>query len=449
MSLSPLDQLNRFLVQFPDVETLELLIPDQSGILRGKRIERDAFEKAFIDGICLPASVFGLDATGATVEQTGLGFDHGDADRICRPIPETLLPVPWHKNRAQVFITMEEEPGKPFQANPRQVLTEIVDRFRQRGLKPVVAVELEFYLMDNRLDKNGQPQAPVSPLTGQRQESTQVYSIENLDDYKDFIDSVLEYAHIQGVPADGVIAEYAPGQFEVNLHHVDDPVLAADHAIMLKRIIQQAARQEDMRATFMAKPYIGESGSGTHIHCSLIDEHGQNAFAQDESLLKQGVAGLLATLKPAQALLFPNINSFKRLGAETFAPHAPTWGFDNRTVAVRIPAGSEHSLRVEHRVGGADANPYLSVAAVLAGLDLGMQQQLSPPEPIEGNAYEQVTMQLAESARDALEAFRQDEAFHNYFNETFRKVYLAVKEHDLRLFEQQVTPLEYDLLLRL
>jgi glutamine synthetase len=448
MKLASIKELEAYLEAYPDTDTLELLLSDQSGYLRGKRVSRSAFEKVFTEGVCLPASVFGLDATGTTVEETGLGFETGDRDGTCFPIPSTLVPVPWHPNRAQVLVTMVDENDEPFGANPRQVLTEVAEHLTAKGITSVIAVELEFYLIDRKFVKStGLPQPPVSQKTGERSQNTQVYSMEDLDDFREFIDCVMHYSKVQNLPADGVIAEYAPGQFEVNLYHVNDPCLAADQATMLKRIIRQAASEFEMKATFMAKPYIEESGSGTHIHCSILDKNGDNMFAANRDLLQHAIGGLLDTLVASQVLMFPTQNSYKRLGAGTYAPHARTWGWDNRSVAVRVPNSPEHALRVEHRVAGADSNPYLSVALVLAGIDYGLTHKMTPPAPIDGNAYEQVPMELTDSPRVAVRNFTKHQAFANYFNPTFQKTMLAVREADIRLFNKQISALEYEILI--
>lgn len=448
MKKALLSELETFLEKHPDTDTLEVLIADQNGYLRGKRVDRSAFKKVFTDGICLPVSVFGLDSTGTTVEETGLGFESGDGDGICIPLSNTLVPVPWHKNRAQVLMTMLDENDNVFGANPRQVLAEIAEKFQQDELTPVVAVELEFYLLDKKFDsQTGLPQPPISPKTGDRKLTTQVYSMSDLDEFKEFIDRVINYAKVQNIPADGVIAEYAPGQFEVNLHHVSDPVLAADQAILLKRIITQTASELDMKATFMAKPYIDQTGSGTHIHCSMLDSAGNNIFAENKDILLHAITGLLDSLLAAQILMYPTLNSYKRLGVETFAPHARTWGWDNRTVAVRVPKGPDAALRIEHRVAGADANPYLSVALVLAGMHIGIRNKELPTAAIEGNAYAQIPQELSDSARVAISRFDQHEQFKQYFNPVFRKIMLAVREADILLFSAQISKLEYQILM--
>ncbi len=446
-------EVTAFLEQYPSVTTVELLIGDLNGVIRGKRIERELLEKVYDEGFSLPGSVMALDATGTVVEETGLGAEEGDRDRICLAVPGTLAPVPWQgKERAQALFCMFETDGiTPFAMDPRQVLVQANERFKQLGYTPRIAVELEFYLIDTERGANGGLQPPVSPTSGRRMSSKQVYSMDDLDDYDFFIHDVIENAHAQNVPANTVITEYAPAQFEVNLRHCDDPLLAADHAVLLKRVIAQVARKWEMQATFMAKPYIDEGGSGTHIHLSLLDAEGNNIFASDDPeqnpYMRWAMGGLLDMADAVQALLCPSINSYRRLNPDAFAPTSKSWGYDNRTLALRIPSSSVNATRIEHRMSGADTNPYLAVAAVLAGAAEGLINKIEPPDPVEGNAYKQNHPSIADNPRDALRALVKDQRVHSWFGDAFIEMYSICKWSEVRLFERQITPLEYELLL--
>ena len=403
--------------------------------------------------MCLPGSVFGLDTCGQTVEETGLGFDKGDADNLCYPIPGTLSQTGWRTGaQAQLFMTMLDDDGSPFFADPRVVLSGILERFREMRLTPVVALELEFYLLDRERDETGRPQPPRSPTTGQRESSTQVYGMAELDDYTDFMDEVTRIADIQQVPADTAVSEYAPGQYEVNLAHIPDALRASDHAVLLKRIVKRAANSFGMEATFMAKPYAEQAGSGMHVHVSLLDEEGRNVFVGEgptgSDMMRRAVGGICEAMEESMALFAPNANSYRRFQPDSFVPLAPTWGVNNRTVAVRIPAGDIGATRNEHRVAGADANPDLVVAAVLAGVHHGIVNKLDPGEPLVGNALEQTDRELPSGWLHAVEAFEEGKIVREYLGERFMEVYSACRRFERESFASHVTSLEYEWYLR-
>lgn len=447
-----LQAVQAFLNQYP-VDTMDLLVPDLNGVLRGKRIHRDALPKVFQEGICLPGSVFAASITGDTVEATGLGFDEGDADRCCLPVPDTLKPVPWEANRrGQVFLCMYELDGTPFFADPRHVLRRVLGRFRELELTPVVALELEFYLVDRARSATGTPRPPRSPVTGEPERSTQVYGMTELDDYRVFLDDLANAAAVQDLPADAAISEYAPGQYEINLKHEPDAESACDHAMQLKRLIKAIAREHDMEATFMAKPYAASAGNGMHVHVSLVDPQGNNVFAAEEPLanplLGQAAAGLATTMAEFMALFAPNVNAFRRFQPDAYVPLAPTYGYNNRTLALRVPSGPAMARRIEHRVAGADANPFLLLAAILAGIHHGLSEKLPGPEPVSGNAYASVAPTLPSNWLDALRLFQGSSLAPDYFGERFCAAYHANKDEERRHFEAQVTGLEYAWYLR-
>lgn len=437
-----------FLEAHPDVQFVDLLIADMNGVVRGKRIERNSLTKVYEKGINLPASLFALDINGSTVESTGLGLDIGDADRVCLPISGTLSYEPWQKRpTAQLLMTMHELDGTPFFADPREVLRQVIDRFDELGLTVCAAFELEFYLIDQE-NVNGRPQPPRSPISGKRPHSTQVYLIDDLDEYADCLQDILEGAKVQGIPADAIVKESAPAQFEVNLHHVADPLKACDYAVLLKRLVKNIAYDHEMDTTFMAKPYPGQAGNGLHVHISLLDRDGNNIFAsedpQQNAALRHAIGGVLETLPASMAFLCPNVNSYRRFGAQFYVPNAPSWGLDNRTVALRVPTGSPEAVRLEHRVAGADANPYLLMAALLAGVHHGLTQQIEPGEPIEGNSYEQLEPSLPNNLRDALRALDDSEILARYISPDYIDIFVACKESELEEFEHSISDLEYN-----
>ncbi len=355
-----------------EVRYVDLLLPDQMGVLRGKRVTVEELDTIGRDGLLLPASMFALDVLGGTVQSTGLGFDEGDADRICLPIAGSLAPVPWlGPEIAQMQVSMFEHDRRPFYGDPRHVLAGVLRRFRDLGLTPVMAVELEFYLVDRERTAEGHAQPPRQPLSGRRELRTQINSMADLSEYSTLLAAIGAAARAQSLPAGTVLAEYGPGQFEVNLHHVPDALTACDHAIRLKRLVRGVALQHGMEATFMPKPYRDQAGSGAHLHVSLVDDGGVNVFAADDAAgsasLRHAIGGLAATIDATMAICAPTANSYRRYRPEAYVPLNPSWAINNRGVAFRVPHGPPAGRRVEHRVAGADANPYLLAAIVLAG----------------------------------------------------------------------------------
>jgi len=442
----------RALAAVAGCEQIDLLLPDTNGLLRGKRITRDALEKVYRDGVCLPMSLIATDITGNTVEETGLGYEIGDEDRICRPIPGTLRPVPWAtRPSAQLLLEMEDGAGGRFEVAPRAVLQRVLARFAALGLVPVVAVELEFYLFDAAPDAHGRPQTPRDPHSGLRSDSTQVYYLQELDEQRAFIDAVAAACQAQGIPADTAVAEYAPGQFEINLRHRNDAVAACDEALLLKRTIKAIAQQQHRLASFMAKPFAAQAGSGLHLHVSLLDREGRSVFAGTpqapaEAML-HAIAGLQAAA-PASLLLFaPHANSYRRFVPNAFVPLNDSWGFNNRTVALRIPHSDAANMRIEHRIAGADANPYLVTAGVLAGMLDGLEQRRLPGPATTGNAYAQIEA-ASPSWRAAIEQFLGEAFIARHFGERFRHIYGQQKRREMLDFNAQVPDLDYTWYLR-
>jgi len=441
-------EASTFLKNHPEIVFVDLLIADMNGVVRGKRIERAALPKVYEKGINLPASLFALDINGSTVESTGLGLDIGEADRICFPIPGTLSLEPWQKRpTAQLLMTMHELEGEPFFADPREVLRQVVAKFDELGLTICAAFELEFYLIDQE-NINGRPQPPRSPISGKRPHSTQVYLIDDLDEYADCLQDMLEAAKVQGIPADAIVKESAPAQFEVNLHHTTDAIKACDYAVLLKRLIKNIAYDHEMDSTFMAKPYPGQAGNGLHVHISLLDKDGNNIFANEDptqsEALRHALGGVLETMPASMAFLCPNVNSYRRFGANFYVPNTPSWALDNRTVALRVPTGSADAVRIEHRVAGADANPYLMMAVILAGIHHGLTNKVEPGEPVEGNAYEQLDASLPNNLRDALRELDDNEILARYIDPKYIDIFVACKEAELEEFETTISDLEYN-----
>lgn len=430
----------------------DFFITDLNGNLRGKRMPAGALKKVMKEGIKLPRSVVGFDFWGADVLDNGLVFETGDSDGVCMPVSDTATPVPWAESPRQQMLAMMFNPdGSAFEADPRQVLKRVVDRFRARGLRPVMATELEFYLMDGESETSQRPIPPILDAgRGRRLSNTEGYAVEEMDGFAAFFSDIRDACEVQGIEADTIIAEMGPGQFEINLNHVDDPLLAADQAILFKRLVRGVSRRHDYAATFMAKPYSDQSGNGFHVHFSLLDESGQNVFddgtEQGSTMLRQAVAGMMQTMPDTMLTLAPNLNSYRRFMPGAHAPTIASWGYENRTVALRIPESPCVARRIEHRVAGADANPYLVLASVLAGALHGIENELEPVEPVEGDAYAESDESLVLPNRweEATNAFENSVVLREYLGEEFQRVYSAAKRQEQRLLSERITDVEYE-----
>jgi glutamine synthetase len=439
-----------FLADRPAIKTVDLLLPDLCGVLRGKRVDLSDLPAVYERGIYLPGSMFALDVLGGTIQSTGLGFDEGDADRPCLPVPGTLFASPWlGPGVAQLQIQMLDHDGQPFYGDPRQLLDTVLDRYAKRGWRAVVALELEFYFVDPERTPDGVAQPPRSRLTGRREHRTQINSMADLDSVSDILTEIAETCGEQNIPTGAALAEYGPNQWEVNLRHVPDARLACDQAIRFKRAVKGVALRNGLEATFMAKPYADTAGSGMHMHVSVIDDANRNVFAAADvlgnDLLKQAAAGLIATMADGMAIFAPNANSYRRLRPETYVPMHATWGYNNRGVAVRIPVSAPADRRLEHRVAGADANPYLVAAVVLAGVLHGIERGLAAPVPLSGNAYTQRldAPPLPGDWPTALARFGASGFLRDYFGDRFMRLYELTRRGEMQDFQSRITPLDF------
>ena len=440
------NELELFLATHPSVRFFDAFVNDLNTIERGKRIDRSGIDKVFAQGMPLPGSMFALDIQGGTIEATGLGFEDGDADRPCMPIPGTLVPVPWQTDVAQVQLRMFDHGGARFFGDPRRILEDQLRAFTALDLTPVIAIEYEFYLVDCERGPDGMPQPPRSPLTGRREFRTQINSMADLNEYSPLLAEIDNTCRQQNVPATSSLAEYGPGQYEVNLAHAADALRVCDEALRFKRIVKSVARAHGCDATFLPKPYRDMAGSGLHIHVSLLDKSGANIFAADDPLaskpLRQAIAGTLATLADGMALCAPGPNSYRRFRTEAYVPVHADWSINNRGSAIRVPASDAANRRIEHRLAGADAHPYLVVAWVLAGIHHGLTRQLEPPPVTTGNAYDQPGEPLPIYWSEALARFARSETSRHYFGEKFVNLYSTVKRGELEEFASHISPLE-------
>jgi glutamine synthetase len=441
------ERLAAFLADHPLIDSVDIVLPDLVGIPRGKRFDIAELDAALAGDAVFSSTLYAIDTAGANVDRSGLVWEEGDADRPIRLDIETLLPVPWSETRAQIIGGLDDFDGTPFFADTRRLLGRVAEGFAAHGLVPVSALELEFYLLDPELDAAGMGQVPVTQRLGRRSRESEVYSFDRLAEVDDFLDTLRHYCNAQDIPAKGAVSEFAPGQFEVNLKHVTDPVTAADHALLFKRCVKAAAEATGFRACFMAKPFEDMAGNGLHIHLSLADETGRNVFAQGDAgdqLLRHGVFGLQQTMAESMLIFAPNANSYRRLQPLSYAPTAPTWGINNRTVALRVPAGPAIARRIELRTPGADANPYLATAAFFAGVLHGLEQKGDPGPPITGNAYAKARRTVPTNWAEAITAFERNDRLTPYLGERFKKLYAACRRAEFDRFEARLTALDFE-----
>ncbi len=433
------------LMDGPDGDHVIAAIPDINGVWRGKWLPTNLIDKAMQGGLRMPLSTLVVDIWGRDVIGSGQVFETGDSDGIVQPTERGLVPVNWmDRPTAYLPLWMANEDGSPYDGDPRRTLAAVVERFRALGLTPVTATELEFYLID---PKKHRPRPPKSPVSGERLASDDVLSADELDAFGGFLADVYAACAQQGIPAEAAISENGCGQFEVNFSHADDPLRTADDALLFKRLVKGIARRHKLAASFMAKPYGEESGNGFHIHFSLLDNAGRNVFddgnAEGSDVLKHAVGGLLTAMDESMLLFAPHLNSYRRLRAGTHAPVTRAWGYENRTAAIRIPGGSSKARRIEHRVAGADANPYLVLTAMLGAALIGIERQIAPDQPIAGNAYAQDLPSLPTDWGSALGAFEQGELIGDILNPTLTGMISACKRQEMARFAAEVTTLEY------
>ena len=441
----PSTDLKKWLADRPEIETLFACVCDLNGTLRGKRVPVDQAEKVVEGGMRMPLSVVAVDIWGEDIENSKLVFETGDSDGLCDFTGRDLLPITWSdRPTAMAMLWMRQEDGTPFAGDPRRALNNVVERYKARGLTPVIATELEFYLCDPSDDR---PQAPQSPVTGKRLDSDGVLSLDELQHFDAFLNDVYDACAAQGIPADAAISENGAGQFEINLLHVDDPLKAADDAVLFKRLVRGVARKHGFAATFMAKPYGDRAGSGFHVHFSMLDENGNNVFdnggEEGTPLMLNAVAGLLATMQENSLTFAPHENSYRRLMPGAHAPTGVAWGYENRTAAIRIPGGSHKARRIEHRVAGADANPYLVLTSILGGALLGIESELVPTPAIVGDAYRLDLPHLALDWASAIEAFEDGKHVAEIFSAQLQTMLVECKTQELKRFARQVTDFEY------
>ena len=430
---------------------VEALITDCNGIARGKWLPVQKLDTIEKQGLKLPKSALGLDVWGRDIP--ALAHANGDIDGYCHLVEGSLRPLLTERgvDQAQVLLSMFDKDGNPYMGDPRQVLQALVNRFTEKELRPCMAVELEFSL----LPKPETSEAIGAALRDQNTVGGNLYALSELDYHGPLLEALRQAFDTQDLPYEGIIKESAPSQFEINVAHSDDVMLLADQVIRMQRTIRAVSARHGFVASFMPKPIDDEAGNGLHVHCSLLDENGTNVFddggEEGSDLLRYAVAGGLELL-PASMLLFaPSFNAYRRFQPGNHAPTESAWGYDNRTTAIRIPESPSAARRIEHRVAGADANPYLVLAAVLAGIWHGIENTLSPPNPIEGNAWDQEidAPALPTTMDEAISVFDKSDVLSSYLTSEFKTPFLATKVQERNEFAKRVTEFELETYLRI
>jgi glutamine synthetase len=427
------------------VGEVECLVPDMAGIARGKILPTNKFLSSLRHGtLRVPESIFGQMVTGGDSETEMLTYQAPDMNLI--PDPETLRIVPWYKEpTAQVVCDCLDQKGEQIVNAPRAVLQHVVDLYKERGWRPIIAPELEFFLAAKNIDPD-YPLQPPAGKTGRPQTGRQAYGIDAVNEFDPLFEDIYDYCEAQEIGIDSLIHEEGVAQVEMNFNH-GDPVALADQTFLFKRTVRQAALRHDIYATFMAKPYEQEPGSAMHIHQSVVDtKRGKSLFAtkngKDTRLFLAHIAGLQRHLPAAMPLIAPFVNSYRRLVRFLSAPINTHWGHENRTVGLRVPTSDAQNRRIENRVPGADANPYLAIAASLACGYLGMIENLVPTKAMEGNAYESTRYQLPRHILDALAKFRASGDLKEILGEKFVVLYSDVKNSEHDAYQQVISPWE-------
>lgn len=431
------------------VTEVECLVPDMSGVPRGKILPANRFLSSIRDrALRLPEAVFVQTVTGDYPDEDP--SDEANIDIYLRPDPGTIRIVPWYEEpTAQVIHDCYYGDGRPVEMAPRHVLRRVLDLYAERGWRPVVAPELEFFLVKINTDPDYPLEPPIG-RSGRPETGRQSYGIDAVNEFDPLFEDVYDFCDEQNLGVETLHHEAGAAQMEINFNH-GDPMALADQVFLFKRTVRQAALRHSVYATFMAKPMDKEPGSAMHIHQSVVDsKSGANLFYQDgdkdPDLFLWHIGGLQKYLPAAMVLLAPNVNSYRRLVPDYDAPINMHWARDNRTVGLRVPLSRPEASRVENRVGGADANPYLAIAASLACGYLGMVEEIDPVKPITGSGYDRAHG-LPRHLPGAITKFANSKALHEILGETFVKALIAVKETEWRAYQRVVSSWEREYLL--
>ncbi len=417
--------------------TFRIGAADLNGQLRGKRLPTPQARKLEGSGLRMPLSVLNVDIWGHDIADSPLVFETGDADGIVRPTSRGAVPMPWLKTASHlVLMSMFNEDNCPFLGDPRQALAAVLDRFAARDWRVLAATEMEFTLVD---DSGATLATPKDPRTGHRLNCGDVLGLDQLDAFDGFFSDVYEGAEAMGIPIQSMISEGGTAQFEVTLDH-QDAMKAADDALLIKHLLRGTARAHGFAATFMSKPFAQDAGNGMHVHFSVVDGAGLNVFDDGgdagTDVLRHAIAGCLAALRASTLVFAPHGPSYERFAPGTHAPTAICWGYENRTVALRVPGGPSAARRIEHRVAGGDVNPYLVLTAILGAAINGIETQLTPPPPTQGNAYDAAVPQMVTNWNSAIDLFEADDGLRHVFPAQLIANMVMTKRQEARLLAE-------------
>lgn len=435
--------MKNWLRKHPQVRTIRVAAADLNGQARGKRIPARFAEKMATEGTRFPFSVLNLDIWGEDIEDSPLVFETGDADGILKPTERGFMPMPWlEAPTALLPIWMFHEDGRPYEGDPRQALAAIVNRYKALGLTPVVAMELEFFLID---DSGKTLQVPPSPRSGKRRKASEILSIRALDAFDTFFTDLYDACEAMDIPGDTASSEAGLGQFEINLMHQEDALRAADDAWLFKMLVKGLARRHGFAASFMAKPYPEYSGNGLHTHFSVIDRDGNNVFSnggpEGSDMLRHAIGGCLHAMYDSALVFAPHANSYERLVPDAHAPNAICWAYENRTAAIRVPSGNPAARRIEHRTAGGDVNPYLMLAAILGAALVGIEEKMPPTAPITGNAYAMDLPLIPATWAEAIDVFEKSTIMPRIFSKELIRNLVMTKRQELH-YMAELSPSE-------
>ena len=452
---STVAEAEAFLAAHPLIDAFDIVLTDANGIGRGKIIRRHELLSFYKGGRHLPISILGLDICGEDVHDTGLIWDQGDGDRRAWPIPGTLCALQaTNPPRGEVLMSVYDLDGTPMTSDPRHAMQRQVDLLAAEGLYPAGAFELEFFLLENTRGADGKMVPARDVLDGRANRKTDVYSVDQLHGMLPLFNDVYAGAKLAGIKAETLISEFAPGQYELTLHYRENILQAADDLIRLKRIVRMQARAHGVTACFMAKPNEDYAGSGMHLHVSMLDKSGANVFIEPvegdySAPILHAIGGLRATMAESMLMFAPHANSWRRFASQSYAPVSPTWGVNNRSVALRIPAGDIRARRIEHRPAGVDANPYLVGATVLAGIRHGMKNKIDPGPQTTGNGYAdaQDAPAIPVDWRSAIDAARGSAFLADALGADMHSTFVAIKAAEYARVQRTVSEVDFDLYL--